>query len=354
LAEAAPRAEKAINLLTAMIDAERDQDASAERKALLAALADTRGPFVQGMTSIRAYLLTRDATEKEAFQEQWRDHQRAYERVRSFESLFTPKQQQHWQDFVAVRSEFEPLPTRLFALRDADDWNKAEYLLKKEAAPRGEQLKETLAQITATADARKTRSRTDMNSASIAVTVSLWLATLAAVVISAAIAVTLSRKIVSLMRILAGRASDISNGDLTGSALLVKSGDELGQLADGFDTMLANLQDLTGQILSVTENVNSAASQISSSAKQQASSTKEQASTVQEITSTMQEIAQAGSQIVEKAKEVAAVAEAAAQQSKSGINAGRWNPSVNKLRKLRKTSSRSAKRRRLSARSFQR
>jgi methyl-accepting chemotaxis protein len=187
--------------------------------------------------------------------------------------------------------------------------------------PEGREFKATVDKIAAAAEDREKLNRAQLDAASRTMIVALGVATLISIITGCVVAVVLSRKMATTVRALADRAQQISQGDLRGAAVDVQSADELGQLADGFNVMLANLRDLTGQILSVTENVNSAASQISSSTKQQASSTKEQAATVQEVTSTMQEISQSGAQIVAKAKEVAAVAEQASSASKSGMDA---------------------------------
>ncbi|MEX2309752.1 MAG: methyl-accepting chemotaxis protein [Pirellulales bacterium] len=187
--------------------------------------------------------------------------------------------------------------------------------------PNARKITTAAEQITAAAQAKQELDRDQLDTASQTTVVALGTATLISIFIGCGVAIVLSRKMATTVRSLADRAKQISEGDLRGEAIVKRGADELGQLADGFNVMLANLRDLTGQILSVTENVNSAASQISSSAKQQATSTKEQAATVQEITSTMQEISQSGGQIVAKAKEVAAVAEQASSASKSGMDA---------------------------------
>ena len=317
--EAMPCAKSIVGELSAITSDETKLDASAERSALREAVSESCATFAMCLANIHGFHSSGRQEFKAAFDEEWQKNQIALDKAISHVSAFTETQRPHWDRYAAIRAEFAPLPTKLFALRQADDWNQAEHVMETQATPIGRSLKQTLALITDAADKRLFARRAELETASRAVSMALLLATAAGILIGGVIAVALSRKIVGIVRALAERANEISAGDLTGRALLAKSGDELGQLADGFDTMLGNLKNLTGQILSVTENVNLAASQISSSAKQQTCSTKEQAATVQEITSTMQEIAQSGSQIVEKAKEVAAAAEAAAQQSKSGI-----------------------------------
>ena len=190
-----------------------------------------------------------------------------------------------------------------------------------EVLPRGREIRNILEAITDTAEDQRLADRGKLDAASRKTVIALAAATMISIVVGSLVAFLLSRRIAGTVRTLADRAKQISGGDLTGAVIDTRSADELDQLADGFNVMLAGLRDLTGQILSVTENVNSASAQISSSTRQQAASTKEQAATVQEITSTMQEISQAGAQIVAKAKEVAAVAEQASASSTSGMEA---------------------------------
>ncbi|HEX5471433.1 MAG TPA: methyl-accepting chemotaxis protein [Lacipirellulaceae bacterium] len=197
----------------------------------------------------------------------------------------------------------------------------AERIWSDESTPRSQEIGRAVEKIVSAADAQESRQREHLEAASRMTVMVLLVATLVSIVVGCVVAVLLSRRIVKVVRSLAERAKLISEGDLRGSAVVMRGADELGHLADGFNVMLVNLRDLTTQILSVTENVNSATSQISSSTKQQASSTREQAATVQEITSTMQEISQSGGQIVAKAKEIAAVAEQASSASKAGMDA---------------------------------
>lgn len=132
---------------------------------------------------------------------------------------------------------------------------------------------------------------------------------------------TIARGIVVPLQQVVNTAGQVSNGNLKIEKLRLGRVDEIGQLADAFDNMLDNLQDLTGKILQVTGHVSSAAAEILASTQQQASNTKEQAATVQEISTTMQEISQSGAEISDKAKQVAASAEATSAVSHSGLTA---------------------------------
>lgn len=131
------------------------------------------------------------------------------------------------------------------------------------------------------------------------------------VVITRAITQPLSQLIVA--------ARKLSEGDLAGSKVDVRTSDEIGQLADVFNKMTDSLRELARQNLVGTENLNSSAAEILASTQEQAASAKEQASAVQETTTTMEEVRQSGLQISERAKRVAADAEATSAITASGL-----------------------------------
>lgn len=114
-------------------------------------------------------------------------------------------------------------------------------------------------------------------------------------------------------------AERVGSGDLSG--LLQESKDELGRLAAALNGMTGSLRALTQQSREVTTNLNAAAGEIRASTQQQASSVAEQLAAVQETAATVDQITHAGVQISKRAQEVMAGAQAAAQNSQSGLRA---------------------------------
>ena len=112
----------------------------------------------------------------------------------------------------------------------------------------------------------------------------------------------------------------VGEGDLTQQAKIT-SADELGDLAQSLDRMVAGLKDVAGQTRFATQNLNSAAAEILASAQQQAAGTGEQAAAIQQTTTTMEEVTQSGVQIAERARQVAASAEATSTISSTGLQA---------------------------------
>ncbi len=112
----------------------------------------------------------------------------------------------------------------------------------------------------------------------------------------------------------------VGQGDLTQQAAVSRS-DEIGDLGQSLNEMVAGLKDVASQSRQAAENLSTATAEILASAQQQAASTGEQAAAVQQSTATMSEISQSGAQISERAKQVAAAAEATSTASAAGQQA---------------------------------
>ncbi|MGC5325991.1 methyl-accepting chemotaxis protein [Brevibacillus sp. SYSU BS000544] len=95
--------------------------------------------------------------------------------------------------------------------------------------------------------------------------------------------IVLFRKLRPLV-VVANRMQELSNneGDLT-SRIHVKSKDEIGQLATGFNAFLDNLQNMIRKINSSVLQVASSAEQLTASAEQTSSATEEIATTIQDM-----------------------------------------------------------------------
>jgi len=145
----------------------------------------------------------------------------------------------------------------------------------------------------------------------------LWITTLASAVLGGLVATTISRRISRSLRAVVGRASAIAQGDLTGPPLGIKSGDEVGMLAEAMQQMQANLRETIGAVARTAASVTGNAVAIGASGEEthrkmdeQNQQTQMTASAVQEMSSTVAEVSRhAGS----AAKNARAAAETARQ-----------------------------------------
>jgi methyl-accepting chemotaxis protein len=138
--EAAPLAKAMLQRATAIIDEEGGISSTDQRKSLLIGFADMRGSMAMAIGAIRAYLLTADMTFKKEFEDLWALNQNKFEALSKRRAEMTSDQQKAFDELVAARAKFSPLPQKMFEIRASDRWNMAQWLLSNEAAPRANKL----------------------------------------------------------------------------------------------------------------------------------------------------------------------------------------------------------------------
>jgi methyl-accepting chemotaxis protein len=136
--------------------------------------------------------------------------------------------------------------------------------------------------------------------------------TLIAVAAATWIVLNISRAIASAL----GLATAVAAGDLNATAV-VKSDDEIKDLTDALNSMVAKLKEVVSQVMTATRNVASGSQEMSAAAEQLSQGATEQASSTEEASSSMEEMA---SNIKQNAGN-AGQTEQIARQSASDANA---------------------------------
>lgn len=93
----------------------------------------------------------------------------------------------------------------------------------------------------------------------------------------------ISRKIAKPVNAVATAAAKIADGDLTQPPLKIDSGDEVGQLAQSFNQMTAQLKQLIGKISVSAEHIASSSEQLTASAEQSAQASNQVAISITDI-----------------------------------------------------------------------
>ncbi len=311
LQEAAPEAEKTLEAITKLIDAELANEATEERKQLLKNLADFRGSFAQCLADIRAYLFAGDVAFKNEFDKDWAINQSAYTAIEGQSALLMGTQTAVWTELKKHREMFSSMPEKMFASRAGKDWNQANHLLDTQAAPKATAIRDALEEL-------KSSAQSDLAAARSTVTITLVTATLLAIAIGGLIAFILSRRISSTLRGLLSRVQDVAAGDLTGEAVHVNSGDEIGELAQGFNAMVKALRGILSETSQTTTEVASASSQIATGAQQQLASLNQTATSLNEITTTSEEFKATMQEFADRARAVQEAADETTQRTAEG------------------------------------
>ena len=157
-----------------------------------------------------------------------------------------------------------------------------------------------------------------------------------AILTGAVVATVIARKLTQTVQSLADATTVISAGDLTRD-VLGTSNDELGDLADAFNRMVANLRQIVLEVKAASEQVTTAAVALSTSAEEMNSSTGEiagtveqiakgaehQASLVEQVSRLMREMAGAINEIASRAKAAAEGATEAGHTAQTGGKSAR-------------------------------
>lgn len=300
ITEAAPRATKILNAITAMIDIESTLEGTEERKALLKMLADSRGSFAVGLANIRAFLLTGEIKYSRNFEAKWAANESTFVALSNpaTMALLNTQQAQAWQAYKTLRNEFAPLPQKMFELRKGKDWNLANYWLGSKAAPKATAI---IAQLNTIRMSQEQLTKADkaalLNDSQIMKTVMI-IGTVIALGLGIAIAILISRMISLPLLKVAQRAEEIGNGDLSGAPLQPTGNDELSDLTHSINTMSISLRDTVHQIVDSSQQLGNSAEELSAVTNQTSASLLEQqsqthsvASAMNEMTATAQEVA---------------------------------------------------------------
>ena len=379
VSEASPRADMIFSEITKMIDQEEAQEATPERKKLFKAMADTRGNFAAATALLRMYLLSGEKADKERFDKPWAAFERGYAGVNARKDLLTVPQQASFDKISKARSELAPLYDKVFALREAQDWNAPVYLLVTEAAPRAAKILDLLDGPKGVDGARSggiksnqkkmlaEESRDVQESISLLKLI-LWLLLAAGVGLGGTIALLTSRSIAVPVRGMTAAMGKLAGGDTSMAIPCVGRTDEVGEMANAVQVFKENMieaehlraeqaqadaraaaqrkadmhqlagqfQDAVGEIVktlsSSSTELEAAARTLSKSAEKTrelssvVSAASEEASTnVQSVASATEEMSSSVTEISRQVQDAARIAGAAVQQAQ------RTNDRVNKL-----------------------
>ncbi|MCU6710632.1 methyl-accepting chemotaxis protein [Paenibacillus sp. J5C_2022] len=150
-----------------------------------------------------------------------------------------------------------------------------------------------------------------------------WLAVILSVVSIAAglfVAFFLTRSITKPLTLVTESLSHVAKGNLTIQPIQLKSRDELAQLANSMNGMLATLREMIGRILASSQNVAAAAQQISASTQEIAGGAGSQSSSAQTVNELFNELSAAVRTVAHSAE---AAAEASMEAKDVALGGGR-------------------------------
>jgi len=255
--QATPKATLIAAAITTMINEETQLAATPARKNLLKLMADSRGSFLGGLASIRAYLLSGDAQFKATFDRQWAINVERLGQIDQQTFLFSDSQGSAWQDYKDNHAVFAKLPPKMFSLRSQPDWNKANYWLGTKAAPVAGKIKGILSELYELQNQKMAIDKELLYAEEVRLEVVSGAMSVISVVIGVVIALLLSNNLTGQISKMTSNAKRIAAGDLSVPLLKSSHIKELNTLATSLNTTKTNLNRLVIKILSSTDGLNS-------------------------------------------------------------------------------------------------
>ncbi len=146
---------------------------------------------------------------------------------------------------------------------------------------------------------------------------------LAAILIGMLVAIglglVLARSITLPVAAMAQTAVELARGNMD-REITYDSGDEIGQLAQSFRDLIANLRGVIANVMAATEKVAEGSATVSASAEQLSSGSTEQAANVEEVSSSMEEM---NSSVLQNAENATQTTQIAAKSAEDAVEGGR-------------------------------
>ncbi len=318
LTQAAPQAKKIVIAITALIDEEALLEATPERKKLLKLLADSRGSFSLALANIRAYLLSGDRQFVDNFRNKLKINELRFKQVSEMAYLFNEQQTNTWDTYKHEYALFIPLPEKMVELREAENWNTANYILGKKAAPIAKKIMGLLKQMRKSQDNLALDDTEELDNATNSMKTNMIIATLVVIILGIFISIVISRIITVPLTKVVMRAKEISSGNLTHPPLVLTSNDELGELTTTINDMSRSLSDIIGHITTSSKKICNSSSELSAITQRTSQVIDEQLIQTEQASSAMTEMSTSVQNISQNIKKTFIAAKEANTETTDG------------------------------------
>lgn len=257
LNEAAPIAEVALDQLQGLLNDEERNQTGGERKRLIKLYADSYNSLANALSALRDYLFYGRDEYLAKYQELIANHHKSVAEIESKQSLLAGSDTTLWQLFKEMQQLYFPLADQVISLRQAPDWNQANYLMAQNTIPAANQLAATLENIVSKQQTHAEHSGNAIGTSVASVIWTLFITALLATLASMVIAKLLGSNIGRRLNLVAKRAEDISHGDVAGQPLADKGADEITTLVAAMNRMSLSLSSLVKRVTDRADDVDS-------------------------------------------------------------------------------------------------
>lgn len=230
-----------------IIETQGRRPATQENIAVLADMAQFQGTFASMLSGLRGYVTTRNRTFKGEYEANLTINQFAWERLLERKDSLAASQQTALESIAENRAEFLKLPVQMFEVLESDQWRQDLYIFSKETVPLTTQMQQLLADITTDQQALLASELAAGRDRLLLTNWQILISGFFALILGIGLAIIFRENIAGPIRRLTGVADRIRSGDLDAQAE-VESNDEIGILADTFNSMTGQLNQTLHQV----------------------------------------------------------------------------------------------------------
>lgn len=230
-----------------LIETQAQRTPSAENMALMKDMANFQGSFAGMLSGLRGYVTTRNHRFREEYEVNLTLNEVAWERLLSQRNLLSTSQQATLDEVTENRQTFLELPDQIFDIMESERYREDLYLFSTEAIPLAENMQRLLAEMTQNQqDALETELLVGRIGLARANRQTLT-GGIVALILGVGFAFIFRENIAGPIRRLTHVAEQVRAGDLEAQAS-VESRDEIGTLAETFNSMTSKLRQSLFQV----------------------------------------------------------------------------------------------------------
>ncbi|GJL52766.1 MAG: hypothetical protein NPIRA01_39930 [Nitrospirales bacterium] len=188
------------------------------------------------------FLLSGKQEFKKESLENWGKSAASMEALQEKKNNFSKEQLKNFESLQDGLNQFEPLLKEIIRIRSGEDWNRANYLAKTEAAPLAFRIKELLNEMTVLQEQLLENDVEEISSRTHYLIVLLVALFFTAALISGVLGANITRSISEPILDVCKLADELAHGNYKGKRLPVHSRNELGTLSQSFNQLLDRLQ----------------------------------------------------------------------------------------------------------------
>lgn len=314
-----PISQKGLQLLTQMALTETSEEATPERKQLLADISDYRYAWANVMNGVRAYLAFRLEGALNDVELYMESADNIRKRLWEKEDLLTLDQYDALEQLDGVMVDFRTQLDNLIEVHGSDKWRTDAYLLRTEIGPLLSDARSDLHELVALLDQRIEQQGNAMLSGLEATRVVVIILAISGIVLGIGGALLLSALIVKPLNFAVSAMNNIAEGggDLT-CGLHLKTRDELGQMCSAFNRFVGKIRDIVGPVAQSTERLTAAAESMSRVTDNTRAGVQQQQRETEQVATAMNEMSATAQEMANHASLAASSAHDADQQASSG------------------------------------